>query len=104
MNNRDSKLRYKVLIRDHHRCQRCWEENLLEVHHIVALCDGGEDTIDNCITLCRPCHKEWEAIEIASKYPFEKWMRHSPAWKIFLALDHARDIGYLPDSNIFMNI
>lgn len=29
----------------------------LEVHHIVFLKDGGEDTIDNAIALCPNCHK-----------------------------------------------
>jgi predicted HNH restriction endonuclease len=30
----------------------------LEVHHIVSLSDGGEDTTRNCVSLCPNCHRE----------------------------------------------
>lgn len=30
----------------------------LEVHHIVRLADGGEDTVANAIALCPNCHRE----------------------------------------------
>ena len=30
----------------------------LEVHHVVALADGGEDSIKNAIVLCPNCHRE----------------------------------------------
>lgn len=29
----------------------------LEVHHVVRLADGGEDTVDNAIALCPNCHR-----------------------------------------------
>lgn len=35
----------------------------LEVHHIKAIKDGGEDTLDNTIALCPNCHKEVHLIE-----------------------------------------
>ena len=27
-----------------------------EIHHIVRLCDGGEDTVDNAVAKCSTCH------------------------------------------------
>jgi 5-methylcytosine-specific restriction enzyme A len=30
----------------------------LEVHHIVSLADGGEDTLENVLALCPNCHRE----------------------------------------------
>jgi 5-methylcytosine-specific restriction endonuclease McrA len=30
----------------------------IELHHIVAKADGGEDTFDNCIPLCFDCHAD----------------------------------------------
>jgi 5-methylcytosine-specific restriction endonuclease McrA len=27
-----------------------------DVHHLVAVCDGGPDTLTNCTTLCWRCH------------------------------------------------
>ncbi|WP_082080044.1 HNH endonuclease [Cupriavidus basilensis] len=29
----------------------------LEVHHVVHLADGGEDTVDNALALCPNCHR-----------------------------------------------
>jgi 5-methylcytosine-specific restriction endonuclease McrA len=33
-------------------------EPYLEVHHIVRLADGGDDTVENAIALCPNCHRE----------------------------------------------
>lgn len=50
-------LRKAVLERDDHTCQRCREERgPLQVHHIIPRSQGGSDTLENLITLCRPCH------------------------------------------------
>jgi hypothetical protein len=31
----------------------------LEVHHIIPLASGGDDTVDNAIALCPNCHRKW---------------------------------------------
>jgi hypothetical protein len=50
-------LRKTVLKRDDHTCQRCREERgPLQAHHITPRSRGGSDTLENLITLCRPCH------------------------------------------------
>ncbi|MEB2604822.1 HNH endonuclease [Burkholderia cenocepacia] len=30
----------------------------LEVHHVVPLAEGGDDTVSNAIALCPNCHRE----------------------------------------------
>jgi len=51
-------LRHQVLRRDGWRCQACgWISNL-EVHHKDFRSHGGEDRVDNLITLCARCHRE----------------------------------------------
>ncbi|MHC1750389.1 MAG: HNH endonuclease [Cellulosilyticaceae bacterium] len=30
----------------------------LEVHHKIRLADGGEDTVENAMTVCPNCHRE----------------------------------------------
>ena len=35
----------------------------IELHHIVARADGGEDTYENCIPLCFDCHAEVRAYD-----------------------------------------
>lgn len=61
-------VRVAVLERDHHACRHChWSHarkiandprTFLELHHIEHHADGGENTLDNLITLCNVCHDE----------------------------------------------
>ncbi|RZO82787.1 MAG: HNH endonuclease [Oceanococcus sp.] len=43
----------------------------LEVHHVLRLADGGEDTTNNAVALCPNCHRELhygaQKIELATK-------------------------------------
>ncbi|MFT4918718.1 MAG: 5-methylcytosine-specific restriction protein A [Zhongshania aliphaticivorans] len=45
--------------------------HFLEVHHVLRLADGGEDTINNAAALCPNCHRELhygaEKRELAAK-------------------------------------
>jgi 5-methylcytosine-specific restriction endonuclease McrA len=51
-----------VLKRDLNICQVCYSSgsyfNSLHVHHRIPLSRGGNNTIDNLITLCEKCHKK----------------------------------------------
>lgn len=58
-------LRREVLVRDNYRCQDCkWTRKLwnpddprhLELHHIEHHLDGGDNSINNLLTLCNICH------------------------------------------------
>ena len=49
-------LKASVIARDHRVCRKCNSRVGLEVHHIVALAEGGSSNIDNLVTLCRACH------------------------------------------------
>ena len=51
-------LRQTVLKHDNFSCVECGGLGE-EVHHIRAIHDGGEEfNPDNCITLCRGCHRK----------------------------------------------
>ena len=59
--------RKKALARDGHRCrallptgERCPVTVGLEVHHLVALADGGSHALQNLVTLCQPHHVQLE--------------------------------------------
>lgn len=55
----NDKLRYQVLRRDSYICQQDYETKTdLDVHHIIPKRQGGLDTLNNLITVCRKCH-EW---------------------------------------------
>ena len=48
-----------VLFRDDYTCQHCKgksKDSKLHVHHIIFRSQGGSDTVDNLITLCKVCH------------------------------------------------
>ena len=51
------KLRKVVLARDGHRCRQCGATNDLTAHlHEDMQGDHTRATLEDCITLCRPCH------------------------------------------------
>ncbi len=59
-----------VLDRDGYKCQHCKgksKDKHLQCHHIVFRSDGGPDTPENLITLCRTCHQALHAGEIELK-------------------------------------
>jgi hypothetical protein len=70
-------LMHSVTARDHHRCQMCGarERNAaLSLHHITPRDEGGGDTAENLITLCRPCHNIAEAEHLATAEIIRNWM------------------------------
>jgi 5-methylcytosine-specific restriction endonuclease McrA len=55
---------HQVNLRDQRRCvfvlpdgTRCNQSRWTEVHHKIRVCDGGENTLENLITLCSGHHK-----------------------------------------------
>jgi 5-methylcytosine-specific restriction protein A len=41
-------------------------EPYLEVHHVVQLAHGGEDTIGNAVALCPNCHRKMHSLGLKS--------------------------------------
>jgi len=54
--------RAETIIRDNYECQSCGAKGgrkgdaELEAHHIKPVSEGGETTLENLKTLCKPCH------------------------------------------------
>lgn len=58
----------EVLLRAKGKCEECKNKApfikksnntpYLEVHHIISLSDGGDDTVANCIAVCPNCHRK----------------------------------------------
>jgi len=50
--------RFLVFKRDLYRCRMCGRSGVeIEVDHIVPVCKGGTDRLDNLQTLCRKCNR-----------------------------------------------
>jgi 5-methylcytosine-specific restriction protein A len=62
-------LRLKIFKRDNYQCQECKERGrkgkriILDMHHIKSRKNYPDLSLDenNCITLCRDCHKKTES-------------------------------------------
>ena len=54
------RVRCDVLRRDDFECVRCGSPRSLDVHHLTYE-RFGKESIHDCVTLCRSCHKEVEA-------------------------------------------
>ena len=51
----------------------------LQLHHIVALSDGGHPTDPaNLITLCKFCHDGWHKYAEVFEVPWEEWWAEEP--------------------------
>ena len=54
------KLRFEIFKRDSFACQYCGKNppsTILEIDHIVAVSNGGDNSIDNLITSCFDCNR-----------------------------------------------
>jgi 5-methylcytosine-specific restriction enzyme A len=55
----------------HPLCEQCEKEGRLtpaaEVHHIVAVADGGSDAEENLMALCKPCHSRFTLKEMRKR-------------------------------------
>lgn len=80
-------------------CQKCGLSKNIEVHHIVAVIEGGNDAITNLSVLCRSCHSEWHhAVELAEedhqarRARFDQWLTIPPTW-FFMAYVRRHGLG-----------
>ena len=48
------------------KCHEC-ENYAIELHHIIAVEDGGTDDIENLMPLCNECHKEYTSEQISER-------------------------------------
>jgi hypothetical protein len=66
----DENLRIATLMRDGYECTQCKKKNThLDAHHIVWKEDGGKDTIDNLITVCKSCHRKVHQGKLSLDFP-----------------------------------
>lgn len=54
----DPQIAKAVFNRDGWRCRHCNRGDTIDPHHIIFRSAGGEDTLENLLTLCRKCHDD----------------------------------------------
>lgn len=60
-------------------CQICGLTQPLEVHHMRPVDQGGDDTLDNLVVLCRACHGDAHLTVPASETLLSIWARNRTA-------------------------
>lgn len=56
-------IRYLVYLRDRFTCQECGVKKVrLDVHHKIPFLISFDNSLNNLISLCRPCHRRIEVI------------------------------------------
>lgn len=69
-------LRNQTLERDNWECQKCgakggnYGNKSLHVHHIIPKSKGGDDEVDNLISLCKDCHESQHGHHIPTNNKF----------------------------------
>jgi len=92
--------RKAALSRAGNRCETCQATGRLEVDHVVAIADGGTETIDNARVLCRTCHvakttrdlreREFQRQRDADRAAKARWDADKPARDAHLGIDCKR--------------
>jgi 5-methylcytosine-specific restriction endonuclease McrA len=72
-------VRVAVLKRDLYKCTQCgWSRvmlnpddprTILELHHVHAHVEGGQNTVENLLTICNVCHDSFHAGKLAIAFP-----------------------------------
>jgi len=81
----NQKIKQAVHARDNYCCVRCGMTSNLHAHHVLAEQDLGEYEMDNLISLCEGCHKEWHFAEQVSTIPFDLFLKSPPYIMLFCA-------------------
>ncbi|CDQ22631.1 HNH endonuclease [Halobacillus karajensis] len=87
--NKSDAKRSKIVERDGNKCVICGLEAQLEVHHKLAIHNGGGAEEENLVTLCKPCHKHAPETGIDD---FEEY-RKSPGLSIWHRINARSDLN-----------
>ena len=81
-------LRQEVYERDGWKCRHCSCRMNLDPHHVVFRSQGGENSANNLLTLCRRCHDDIHGgrlrLEVVGMFPFDlevKFWRQQNPWR-----------------------
>lgn len=86
----NNKLLKAATRRDHGSCALCGGTWRAAAHHVVPLDQGGADTLENLITLCKGCHKSihnsgWSALKKAKRHgtlSIALWLREQMGFTV----------------------
>ena len=62
----------RQVLQEAKHCELCGSSRTLEAHHIVPLCCGGPDSLDNLIAVCGKCHAILSPRSVLTKMGIEQ--------------------------------
>lgn len=66
------------------KCELCGSQRSLEVHHIIPVAFGGDDSLDNLICVCNSCHGKLTPRKLLIRRGIEKKQWEVDFWKHFM--------------------
>lgn len=72
-----------------------WHRSCAEIHHILPVSEGGENTLDNLIALCHDCHVAIHAVRRTMRW----WAENSES--VFGEWD-ARPVAHTRQGDLFI--
>lgn len=76
------------------KCHEC-EDNATELHHIIAIEDGGTYDIENFMPLCKKCHKEYTSEQIIERNKLWTELRIDDDGEVTARCSYERDVEHL---------
>ena len=80
-----TKIRNFLLVASKHQCSIC-QSNTVDVHHIIAVANGGTNDLDNLMTVCPNHHRDYHS----GKFTIEQMRMHRTQWlqrcRVFLEI------------------
>lgn len=71
-----------VKSRDGEKCAKCGAQDGLHAHHVQPVYQGGKNTLENGITLCRACHSEAHSPDGHSAFYKVVYNTKLPKWLV----------------------
>jgi len=84
----------KLMVESRETCNRCWESKEVQIHHIIPISQGGDNSEDNLILLCLRCHSQVHTKKMmAQNLSRETLKLYKESW-----LDLVRIFPLIPDN------
>ncbi len=84
-------IRNQVLVDAMHRCCLCPEHHdVVDLHHVVLISEGGPNTEENLMAVCPTCHAKIHRIR--NRYPVEQLRMYKERWDKLCALGLPLDV------------
>lgn len=89
------RVRFEVFKRDGFRCRYCAKQppdTLLEVDHVVPVCEGGGNDMGNLVTACQDCNRGKAGVPLDSVVPPES--QEDRLWRLQELMEEADAIRH----------